>query len=112
MKRNTFWIPVLAGILLTGLFYVLGALFSGGGHSLAALIFLFPYGTALGLLWEDTPLEFIGGLLLVLQYPLYALILANVKGKGPRWLVLLVLLAVHATAVVIGLKVYGAQGIK
>jgi hypothetical protein len=106
--KKTLWIPILVGILLAGFFYFLGALLSGGGHSLAAMTVFFPYGLAAGLWWEDTSLEFIGDILLVIQFPLYALFLANVKG-GRRWLVLFIILALHIAFAGIGLRVYRAS---
>ncbi|HKQ53103.1 MAG TPA: hypothetical protein VJT74_12080 [Pyrinomonadaceae bacterium] len=103
--KKTIWLPLLVGFLLAVLFYFLGGLLSGGGHSLAAMAVLFPYGLAAELLLEDTSAEFVGHILLIIQFPLYALLLANVKG-GRRWLVLLGLLAAHIIAAAISLNVY------
>lgn len=105
MTKRTLLLLMLVGVLLTVVFYFLGALFSGGGHSLAAMTAFFPFGMMAGIWSEDTSLEFTGDILLVIQFPLYALILANVKGSW-RWLVLFIILSAHIIFVTTGLKVY------
>jgi hypothetical protein len=102
------WIPVAAGLLLTVLFYLLGAFLSGGGHSLVAMTIFFPYSLAAGLWLEDGPSRFIEIVLVALQFPVYALILANVRG-GPRRTAALILLAAHVIAAIIGLRMYRAS---
>lgn len=107
MKKNL-WVPVAVGLLLTVLFYFLGAFLSGGGHSLAAMTLFFPYGLVAGLSLADGPFGFIEVVLIALQFPVYALILANVKG-GWRWTAVLILLAAHVVAAVVGIRVYRAS---
>ena len=107
MKKNL-WVPAAVGLLLTVLFYFLGAFLSGGGHSLVAITVFFPYGLATGLSLDDGGFGFIEVILIALQFPVYALILANVKG-GWRWTAVLILLAAHVVAAVVGIRVYRAS---
>ena len=101
--------PILVGALLGALLYLLGALFSGAGHDPTAMTCFFPYGMTTGLLLEDGPLEFIGGILLVLQFPLYAMVYADVESRERGWVVIFILVAAHIAVAVIGLNVDGAS---
>ena len=99
------WVPIAGGLLLTVLFYFLGAFLSGGGHSLVAMAVFFPYGIAAGLWLEGGAFGFVEVVLIALQFPVYALILANVKG-GWRVAAVLIVLAAHVVAAVVGISVY------
>lgn len=101
MKRV--FIPILIGIVLTVLFVLLGGFAGGACHCLTPTTIFFPYGT-IGL--QHTSREYVGLLLIALQFPLYSIILANVS-RGRRWiLTLLILSAAHAAATLVGLTVY------
>jgi hypothetical protein len=108
MKRII--IAVLIGLVLTALFFVLGALYSGGGHDLTAITAFFPYAAILGELTKDTPWDRIGSpfetALLVLQFPVYAIILTTIQGWRLKTVALLILFAVHVAAAVVGLQIY------
>jgi hypothetical protein len=106
--KKTLWVPVAVGLLLTVFFYLLGAFLSGGGHSLVAITVFFPYSLAAGLSLEGGPFGFIEVGLIALQFPVYALILANVKG-GWRWAAVLILLAAHVVAAVVAIRLYHAS---
>jgi hypothetical protein len=107
--KNTFF-AILTGFALTVLFYALGALFSGGGHDLTAITAFFPYSLSLGILTRNTRWDRVGGFvvmtLLVLQFPVYAIILATIKRGRLKAIALLILLALHVLAVLIGLRIY------
>jgi hypothetical protein len=107
--KNTF-LAILTGFALTVLFYALGALFSGGGHDLTAITAFFPYSLSLGILTKDTRWDRVGGFvvmtLLVLQFPVYAIILATIKRGRLKAIALLILLSLHVLAVLIGLRIY------
>jgi hypothetical protein len=64
----------------------------------------FPYGTILGMhtSWESLDLP-----VTMLQFPLYAIILASFKRLRAQVVTLLVLLGAHTAAAVIGLTVFG-----
>ena len=106
--KKTLWVPVAVGLLLTVLFYLLGAFLSGGGHSLVAITAFFPYCFATGVSLGDGRFSLIEVVMIALQFPVYALILANVKG-GWRWTAVLILLAAHVVAAVIGIRAYRAS---
>jgi hypothetical protein len=103
-------VAVLIGVVLTVLFFALGALFSGGGHDLTAITVFFPYAEIFGGLTKDTLWDRIGGVvgmaLLGLQFPVYAIILTRIKGWRSRTVTFLILFAVHVAATVVGLQIY------
>lgn len=101
LTKREFWLPLAAGILLTVFFYFVGALLSGGGHSLTALTVFFPYGIILGQWLEGTGWEFVAAAALLVQFPLYGVLLARL-GAGGRKVALLILLAAHSLAAFIG----------
>jgi hypothetical protein len=85
---KTFWGPILIGVIATPIFFLLAAFFSGGGHTTAPMILVFPYGMALGLGFSG-PLSWwlIGLPAFALQYPLYGLAFSLAKAKGRfQWL--------------------------
>jgi|GEM_PF-2124650 len=108
MKRIV--LAILIGFTLTVFFFALGSLFSGGGHDLTAISAFFPYAAITGNLTKDTGWDQIGGFidmaLLAVQFPVYAIILALIKGWRLKGLVLAILLAIHIVTAVIGLRNY------
>jgi len=102
MKRLV--LSIGAGILLTVVFFLVGALYSGGGHSLVAINIFFPYSGIVGPSLKDTRWEFIPMILLLAQFPVYALLLAY-SGRR-RNIVATVIPLVHTVAAVIALQVY------
>jgi hypothetical protein len=108
MKKTL--LAILIGVALMVLFYALGALFSGGGHDLTAMISFFPYSLSISLSTKDTGWDrfndFADMALLILQFPVYAIILATIKSGRLKVVALVILLVLHVAAVVIGLRIY------
>jgi hypothetical protein len=99
VKDIRFWAPMILSIPLTIVCFIVGAGSVGVGHGDARpFVALFPYPTALTVLIEklgfrDLSLIFI--LAIVLQYPLYGLVIAVAWLKGkPIWAIT-VLIALH-----------------
>ena len=76
-------LAIVVGLALTVLFYVVGAFLSGGGHNLNMITAFFPYSLSLGILTEDTRWgrsgRAIAGALLVLQFPVYAIVFRHIQ---------------------------------
>lgn len=102
--RLGFVLPALAGLMLSLPLYALGALLSGGGHTLATLLAFFPYGVVWGHLFGDTRWAFVAMILLVIQLPLYATFAAGAKGRL-KALPLLFIFAAHTLGVLTGFSV-------
>jgi hypothetical protein len=83
MNSREFWIPVLIGVIATPICFLLGAFFSGGGHTVYPMILFFPYGMLLGYLFENLSWWFVGLPIFALQFPLYgaAFSAASVKDR-------------------------------
>ena len=96
-------ISVLVGVGVTVVLFILGGSLGGACHCMTPMTVFFPYGTIITMRssWES-----IGLLVTVLQFPLYAVILAAASGGKKRYVVLGALVAVHASAVIVGLKVF------
>jgi hypothetical protein len=101
MKRTL--IAVLAGVLLTLLFFALAGLLGGACHCITPTTLFFPYGA---FILGRFSAESISLLAMAIQFPLYALVLAKVKGRERRIVILLLLLAFHVAAALVSLKLY------
>jgi hypothetical protein len=101
MKRVL--IAILAGVILSVFFFALAVVSDGACHCVKPTIILFPYSAIAleGLAWDSISLP-----LMAIQFPLYAVILAKVKGSRHRTLAFVVLLALHTAATLVGLKLY------
>ena len=99
MKRLL--IAICIGILLTVLFFATAAFMGGACHCVTPTTILFPYAATI---LNSTGWESVGLLLLALQFPLYTIIGAHVREPRRRILVLLVILGLHALAVLVGLR--------
>ncbi len=90
-------LSVLAGFLITPVLFVIGAILSGGGHSLTVITILFPYSGLVGFALKDIsnwPAE----LLLIVQFPLYGLLL-TLSYRSRRFVYyVIVLVVLHAAA--------------
>jgi len=73
---------IVLGIVVTPIFYFLAAFYSGGGHSLTAMLLFFPYGVLCGRLFETT-IEWLEPILIILQFPAYGGLLNLLSGKRP-----------------------------
>ena len=58
------------------------------------------------LIMDGFDLQSIGSLLFMLQYPVYALTVARIRGSNWKALALLILIALHFAAVPLALRVY------
>ena len=104
LSRRDLWLPTTVGVVLCVLCYMSGALLSGGGHTLVAMLVFFPYGITWAHLFEDTPWVSIAMILLVVQFPLYANFLARAKGRV-KALPLPFIFAAHTLVVLAGFSV-------
>ena len=102
MKR--FPSPAFIGILLTILFFVLQVIGGGICHCSRPLQYFFPFVSMLG---AHADWGVLGFLLIGLQFPVYAVCVAMAKGPNWKVRVLLILIAVHACAVWVALKISG-----
>ena len=71
MGSREFWMPILIGVIATPVCFLLGAFFSGGGHTIYPMILFFPYGMLLDYLFENLSWWFVGLPVFALQFPLY-----------------------------------------
>src|SRR5258706_14556977 len=98
MKRLL--LAIGAGILLAAIFFLIGAFYSGGGHSFTALNIFFPYAGLVPPSLKDTRLEFVSMILMVAQFPAYSVLVAYTKGAR-REIVLNFIALIHTIAAVI-----------
>lgn len=106
LTRHRIWQilhPVLVGIGLMVLFALLAGFAGGACHCVSPTGIFFPYSA---IAWGAFSWEFIGTLLLILQYPIYALTIARARGSNWKALALLILLAFHVAAVILALQLY------
>ncbi len=100
MKRLL--IAILIGVALSVIFFVLAVFSDGACHCVKPTIVFFPYGgIALSRSRESISLP-----LIALQFPIYSVVIAKVRGAGWRVVALLILLIFHAAAVTVGLNLY------
>jgi hypothetical protein len=92
-------VSLIVSAILGVVLIVLAAMFDGMSHSSKSMYTLFPYGTSVVM---RTRWSSIGLVLLVIQFPLYALILNLVR---LRWkaVALVLIVAIHVLAVVLGM---------
>jgi len=94
------------GVLAT-ISFLLSGLFSGGGHSLVAINIFFPYAGIVGPSLKDTRWEFVSMILLLAQFPMYALLVSYSARR--RFVIGIVLPFLHAVAAVAALHIYDAS---
>lgn len=83
-------VSVLAGVVVTLLLYLLGVLLSGGGHSYVAMMIFFPFLMIADFTLAPPPGLFLPALMI--QYPLYSLLLALPRNKRKLYAAIIVLL--------------------
>ena len=95
---------IMIGVFLAVVFLVLSAVLGGACHCSTPLIIFFPFVSMLGV---HADWGVLGLLLLVFQFPIYAICVA--KAEGPNWKarVLVILLVVHALAVLLAFRISG-----
>lgn len=96
-------VAVLVGSLLTIVAFVLASMGTGACHCSRPITVAFPFAT---LLWASGYIESLGGLLMAVQFPIYAMLVALGKSRAVRARIALLLLAIHVVAVIVGLLVY------
>ena len=98
--------PLLA-ILIGTLLTAVGFLFAGSASSACncskPITIAFPFAA---ILWSLRRWESVGGVLMAFQFPAYGLLIAFGKTRRQRNRFALILLAVHAMAVILGLLIY------
>ena len=100
MKRIL--IALAIGTVLTGVGFVFAGFVGGACHCVTPTTILFPYAAIVfGREWDP-----LGVVLLVVQYPIYAALLAWFRGIKARALALAILLLSHTAGVFVGLKVF------
>lgn len=81
MNRLELLRPILLGVVITPLCYLLGMFLSAGGHDYLFLNLLFPYAMLLRILFNDLAF-YIGMAFIAFQYPLYGVVLALFRATG------------------------------
>jgi hypothetical protein len=98
-------ISLVASAVIGVALAVLAAMSDGMTHSSRAMYKLFPYGTSLVMRtsWQYTEL-----FLLLFEFPVYALILNLVRPLRWKVVALVLIIAFHVGAVVLGMRAYGS----
>ena len=99
---------LLLGVLLTGVLFLLGVIFSKSGGETFACIF-FPFTSLLGLILPRDSSNLavaLGYSVFFLQYPVYFVILKIALDSGKFYKALLALLGLHAMCSVICFAIY------
>ena len=106
--KSSRWVILIVSLIVSAILgvvlIVLAAMFDGMSHSSKSMYTLFPYGTSVVM---RTRWSSIGLVLLVIQFPLYALILNLVRPLRWKALALVLIVAIHVLAVVLGMRAYG-----
>jgi hypothetical protein len=101
---------ILLGVLLTPLVWFAGALMTSGGHNMTSMTILFPYmlyliyGVKIGEVSQH-----VGMLLFCIQFVVYALTLATARNKRQLFYISILLLLLHALAVIFSFSAYRAS---
>lgn len=107
MKSNR-WVILIISLIVSAILgvvlIVLAAMSDGMTHSSKSMYTLFPYGTSVTM---RTSWSSIGTLLLLIQFPLYALILNLVRPLRWKAVALVLIIAIHVLAVMLGMRAYG-----
>jgi hypothetical protein len=99
---KTLIISILIGLALGVFFFVLAVLSDGACHCVKPTVVFFPYaGIALAQSWESVSLP-----LMAIQFPLYAVIVAPMRGTRRKTLVVVTLFVCHVLVTLVGLKLY------
>lgn len=95
-------IPILLGLLLTVVLLFVGAIAGGACHCVTPMTVFYPYSSIArgGFSWQTLSIILLG-----VQYPLYATVLAKAKGKY-RVFAFIIVFSLHIAAVQVGLRVY------
>jgi hypothetical protein len=95
-------IGILVGVALSVIFFVLTVVSDGACHCVKPTIIFFPYAAvALSRSLESASLA-----LMLIQFPVYSVVVAKVGRGGWKIVALLILLVFHGVAAVVGLQLY------
>ena len=95
-------IAILVGALLTLFLFALAGILGGACHCVVPTIVFFPFGS-----WTLVRFgaESISFLTMVLQFPIYAVVLVSANGRQRQKIVCLILTLLHVAAALAGLRV-------
>jgi hypothetical protein len=96
-------LAVLAGTLLTAFAFLLAGFASGACHCSRPIALAFPYAS---IIWGSTKAEWLGGAIMAIQFPFYAVIIALAKSRLLRFRCALILFVIHVFGVIVALFVY------
>ncbi|MGI8836314.1 MAG: hypothetical protein ACR2H4_06710 [Pyrinomonadaceae bacterium] len=107
MKQHTamrrFLIPIVIGILLTMLLALLAGFAGGACHCETPAVLFFPYDSVVRRALSS---DLIASFLFFVQYPVYALLLANLRNGPRKAIVIAILLILHVSLALFGLMAY------
>lgn len=101
MKKLLFGIVI--ALIVTVPLFVLAGFLGGACHCVTPTTVFFPY-TAI--VWATTNWDWIGLLIITIQFPIYASVLVSARVLSRRWKLLALILVTHIAAVLVGLRVY------
>lgn len=101
--RNVY-ASIVLGILITPIFYLLAAFYSGGGHSLTGMFVFFPYGVLCGRLFTAV-FQWLEPILIVLQFPVYGALLSWALRRNTFKIALTTIAALHLITTAAGLLI-------
>lgn len=93
----------MVGVFLTAILFALAGVLGGACHCVIPTTVFFPYAA---IVLGRFSAESIGLLLIAIQFPLYAVVLAIVNGWERKKVVFLLLLAFHVAATLVSLKLH------
>jgi hypothetical protein len=97
MGTRSFWIPVIASLIVTPIALFLGVGSAGAGHGDYRLaMMLFPYTMLSTFIFDSITIPFI--VLAIIQFPLYGMALGYANQRGRIWRVTILLSVVHGLA--------------
>jgi hypothetical protein len=99
-------LAILIGTLLTAVGFLIAGSASTACQCSRPITLAFPFAA---ILWSLRRWEAVGGVLMAFQFPAYALLIALGKTRGQRARFAVMLLVVHACAVILGLFMYKGQ---
>jgi len=99
-------LAILIGTLLTAAGFLIAGSASSACQCSRPITFAFPFAA---IIWSLRRWEAVGGVLMAFQFPSYGLLVALGKTRRQRARFALMLLVVHACAVILGLFMYKGQ---
>ena len=96
-----FFVGLILSVVATVILMFFAGMAGGICHCMTTMFALFPYGSIVTM---RTSWESAGLILTFFQFPLYTLIVQILRSSQPRALAILVILAVHTLAAMLGLR--------